>query len=54
LLEGSDMAVSSLDGWLAGAAPLSRAAFADDFRTGRNFYFLAHSATAEREDSDVN
>ena len=47
LLGSAEMAVSTLDGWLTGAAPLSRAAFADDFRTGRNYYFLAHPSTLE-------
>ena len=50
LLDGEEMAVSTLDGWLAGAVPLSRAAFADEFRSGRNFYFLAHRAAVDRPD----
>jgi FkbM family methyltransferase len=34
--------ISLMGDWLAGGAPLSSAAFAEEFHTGRNFYFLAH------------
>jgi FkbM family methyltransferase len=46
LLASGGLMISSLDGWLVGEAPLSRAAFTEDFTTGRKFYFLAHPVPA--------
>jgi FkbM family methyltransferase len=34
--------VSLLEAWLAGAGPLSREGFAEEYRGRRNFYFIAH------------
>lgn len=42
LLDGCGLAVSLLGGWLAGDRPLTAAELGDEFRSGRNYYFLAH------------
>lgn len=42
LHDGMGLTVTLMASWLHGAAPLSRAAFIDDFESGRNYYFMAH------------
>ena len=41
LLSEFDLNVFLMSDWLAGGAALSRGAFADEFDSGRNFYFMA-------------
>lgn len=36
------MAISLLDDHLAGRSPLTGEAFAEQYRTGANYYFVAH------------
>ena len=42
LLTSCGLKLSVMKDWLEGARPLDRAAFANQFYAGLNFYFLAH------------
>jgi len=42
-LQACGLRVSLMADWLAGRPDLTRAAFADEFDTARNYYFMAHS-----------
>ncbi len=42
LAEGCGLRISTMERWLAGARPFSRAEFIEHFDRGRDFYFLAH------------
>lgn len=41
LLTGCGLQVFLMEEWLQARSPLSREAFGDEFRTGRNYYFMA-------------
>lgn len=51
LFAGARMAISLLDDHLAGRPPLTAEAFAEQYRTGANYYFVGHpvSGTARAD-----
>jgi len=41
-LSGCGLKTSLMESWLSGGPPLASESFVEEFRTGRNFYFIAH------------